>query len=425
GPTSARPNGALYQGETITSGQAFYSSNGSNFATQQGDGNFVVYQAGLPRWATNTAGHSGAFAVMQSDGNFVVYSSSGSALYATGSSAVGTSGGRLTVQDDANLVIYQANGTPIWAANYSVAAPSGFDVTLTQPPTSTSRYIRNLSSNTTTNATIMTDEGCADAHANPAGHPYVTLLDFGAQISLNGGYGVQLTVTTIRISNAAVIAAVRSYIDGYTACMAAPTHLSVAIGTNNDGPDTLLGAAGGALWASGVINPLSAYAAPKGVEIIGANDMEPGFSGSMAQAADWLNGYLGATGASFLFFGSADGCPTTLGATTGSCNYAWTLDGLYQLAFGASPQRSLAMPEIYVNAQARQWTNISLTGYNATGRPVAYAGPMTEVTACAQAGSCASMSTSAAWSLLLNTVNTYVKIRLTGMLYSTDLRIDS
>jgi hypothetical protein len=251
------------------------------------------------------------------------------------------------------------------------------------------------------------------------------LLDFGAQLDTGNGPGVILTVTSIRLTNAAMISAVRSYIDGYVSCRAIPSYLTVAVGTNNDGPGVFLGRSGGAQWASAVINPLSAYASTlSSVAIAGANDMEPGFNGTMAQAYDWLDGYLNATGAQFMFFGSADGCSTRPNTPSGSCNNGWTMAGLYHLAFGAMPGRALAMPEVYSNGLAIQWANISLTGVVTGNAPAAYAGPMTELVACQQAGSCGSPSPTAAWNMLLAAVNANVRTRLTGMLYTTDLRID-
>ncbi|MCW2530246.1 MAG: D-mannose binding lectin [Pseudonocardiales bacterium] len=423
-PSSPRPNGAIFQGDKLTAGQSVFSASGAFTLTQQDDGNLVLYGGGVARWSANTRGRA-AYTVLQTDGNLVVYSSSGAPLFYTGTVTFAKVGSRLTVQDDGNLVLSDADGTPVWATTYSAAAPPGYQPTLAAPPSSTSRYVRNLSSNQTANAAIMSREGCADAQANPGGRAYLGLLDFGAQIDTGNGLGVILTVTSIRLTNAAVISAVRSYIDGYVGCRAMPSYLTVAVGTNNDGSNAFLGRGGGALWASAVINPLSAYAATlPSVAIAGANDMEPGFNGTMAQSYDWLDGYLNATGAQFMFFGSADGCPTRPNTSSGSCNNGWTMAGLYHLAFGAMPTRALAMPEIYSNALAVQWANISLAGVVTGNSPAAYAGPMTELVACQQAGSCGSPSPTDAWNMLLAAVNANPRTRLTGMLYTTDLRID-
>ncbi len=422
-PGSPVPPGQLYAGETLTPNESIYAQDGSYRAVQQGDGNLVIYGPLGARWASNTSYSAGATSQLTSDGNLQLTSTDGNVLWSTKTTGSGT---RLVMQPDGNLVLYDAGNVALWWSNYSVAAPPGFTASLSQPPASTSRYVRNLSTSISGNATIMQAEGCADAQANPAGSPYLSLLDFGAQVSLGTTWGVQLTVSTIKISDATVVAAVKSYIDGYTGCMATPSYLTVAIGTNNDGDTNALASAGGALWGSDVMNPIIAYAAAKPrVGIMAANDIEPGFNGTMSQAQSWVSGYFGSTSAPFLFFGSADGCPSGTAKTTGTCNYSWTPGGLYRIAFGTAPARSMPLPEIYVTAQAKQWANISLAGATSGSAPVAYVGPLTEVTACAQnGGTCASMSTAAAWSLLLNSVNAYVQTRLTGMLYSTDLRID-
>ena len=45
-----------------------------NRAVMQGDGNLVLYDTNnTPHWASGTNGYPGAFAAIQSDGNFVIY----------------------------------------------------------------------------------------------------------------------------------------------------------------------------------------------------------------------------------------------------------------------------------------------------------------------------------------------------------------
>jgi hypothetical protein len=423
-PSSPIPPGTLYAGETMAPNTALHSQNGLYTAIQQGDGNLVLYGPNGAQWASNTSYSAGAHTKLSTDGDLGVYSASGDALWSTGTSGTGTT---LVMQNDGNLVLYTASSGPLWWSTYNATAPVGYSATLTQPPASTSRYVRNLGSSASANSTTMAAEGCVDAQANPAGHPYMILLDFGAQVGLGSGtWGVQLTVTTIRISDALVVSAVKAYINGYQGCTTQPSYLSVAIGTNNDGDQAVLGGAGGAVWASEVVNPLIAYAATKAnVAVAGANDIEPGFNGTAAQAQSWVSGYLASTSASFLFFGSADGCPYGTAVTTGSCNYGWTQLQLYNIVFGTAPGRSLPLPEIYYTSQAQQWADISLAGVRAGTPAVPYVGPLTEVTACAQdGGSCYSMSTAQAWSALLGSVNAYVQTRLTGMLYATDLRIN-
>ena len=65
---------------------------------------------------TSTARQPGTAAdeaIMQGDGNFVLYSSSGSALWSSGTA--GNTGASLDVQNDGNVVIYSASGAALWA----------------------------------------------------------------------------------------------------------------------------------------------------------------------------------------------------------------------------------------------------------------------------------------------------------------------
>jgi hypothetical protein len=49
----------------------------------QGDGNVVLYESGVARWSSRTAGRSTHLAIMQGDGNFVVYARPGEPVFHT------------------------------------------------------------------------------------------------------------------------------------------------------------------------------------------------------------------------------------------------------------------------------------------------------------------------------------------------------
>ncbi len=95
--------------------QILVSEDGKLTATQQGDGNFVIYgPGGSVVWASGTNGRMpGPYeAVMQGDGNFVIYGANG-AICASGTQ--GNSGASMWLQNDNNLVIY-LGGKPLWAS---------------------------------------------------------------------------------------------------------------------------------------------------------------------------------------------------------------------------------------------------------------------------------------------------------------------
>ena len=100
----------------LTPGQYLRSVNARFAAVMQGDGNFVLYDNGRPRWATNTT-YLGTVMAVQGDGNLVVYGPGG-ALWASGTAGSGA-GDFLAMQDDGNLVLYSAAGRAVWATNTS------------------------------------------------------------------------------------------------------------------------------------------------------------------------------------------------------------------------------------------------------------------------------------------------------------------
>jgi hypothetical protein len=424
-PIPGRIPSMMRRGQTLSSGQSLVSPNQRYSAVLQSDGNFVVSGPGRVLWASNSMGWNEDSLTLQPDGNLVLYTNFGLPLFQTRTN--GRSAAILAIQDDGDVVLYTLGARKLWST-FTSPRPTGiFPPVTSPPPTSTSRYVRNLTG-TATDGPTMAAEGCADAHNNPPGHRYYVLLDFGAQASdVSGSWGVQLTVTTIRVPDAAVVAAANAYIDGYARCMAAYSQVLLAIGTNNDGEPAVLGSSGGSVWAHDVIGPIAAHAAAKGrFTVAAANDMEPGFAGTMRQASSWLGGYLASTGAPFSFFGSADGCPYQSLGQLGGCNFGWTQHGLYSLAFGAAPSRMVPMPEIYFPELAVQWANISLVGRLIDGRPITFGGALTEVTACAQdAGRCGSMASHAAWSALWSDLSDDPRTAQRELRYVTDLRIDA
>jgi hypothetical protein len=288
----------------------------------------------------------------------------------------------------------------------------------TPAPISTSRYIRNVVNNRASDAAVMKAEGLADAQANPSGHGYLLLLDIGGQDHAGGG--VILSATTRFISYATLVTDVKAYIDGYASGQKPSAPATIAIGTNNDMD---VSATTGKEWADNVVDPLASYAKlHPGIAIAGANDIEPGFRASQSATATWVSGYLAATTAPFVFNGSADGCSPS--ATGKICNNGWTMGGLYNLAAGISPTRTLNLPQIYNTTMARQWKFISLTGI-AAGKPrINFGGPLTEWTACAQVGSCGSLGGVAAWQEMWNQLSSDSRLQVASLPYSTDLRID-
>jgi hypothetical protein len=117
----------LNPGDRLEVNQELRSDNGLYVLIMQGDGNLVLYEGvATPPWravwATNTWNLPPARrpirADMQQDGNFVLYSATGPE-WASGTQMYPES--RLILQDDRNLVIYDRNNTAWWASNTAMA----------------------------------------------------------------------------------------------------------------------------------------------------------------------------------------------------------------------------------------------------------------------------------------------------------------
>jgi len=299
------------------------------------------------------------------------------------------------------------------------APPPAIPPQLTPAPVSTSHYVRNLTGNLATDAAMMRTMGATDASYNPSGHSYLVLLQIGGQDEYDGG--ALLSATARYVSYPAVVSGVKAYLDGYSSAQKASAPLTLAVGTNND---VDVDASAGVSWARNIVNPIASYAASMypGTIIAGANDMEPGFSANVTDTRAWLSGYLGATTARFVFNGSADGCSTSNPGV--QCNNGWSMADLQWLSGGAAPARTISLPQIYNYAMPMQWKNISLTGTNAGRPPVYFGGPLTEVTACTQAGSCGSISNVDAWNQLWAAISSTTATSQSQMPHGTDLRIN-
>ncbi|HST47192.1 fibronectin type III domain-containing protein [Jatrophihabitans sp.] len=299
------------------------------------------------------------------------------------------------------------------------AVPTNVPPQTSPAPVSTSHYIRNLTGNASIDLPMMRRMGATDASYNPSGHSYLILLQIGGQDEYRKG--VLLSAIAKYVSYPTVVAGMKAYLDGYVSAQKPYAPLTLAIGTNND---VDVNYSAGVSWARNVVNPVLSYAASKypGVVIAGANDIEPGFSATVSESRAWVSGYLSATTSKYVFNGSADGCSTSV--PNSRCNNGWTMADLQWLSGGAAPSRTINLPQIYNYAMPLQWKNISLTG-TAAGKPRLYfGGPLTEVTACNQAGSCGSITNIDAWNRLWNAISSTAATKQSQMPHGTDLRIN-
>ncbi len=250
--------------------------------------------------------------------------------------------------------------------------------TITPPPVSTGRYVRNISG-APSDAATMDSEGCQDGRDGSA----LVLLELGAQSMtgrLAGTGGIALTQTNpvVRVTYSELSDALTGYLNGFHRC-APEWSATIALGTNNDGvfSDSLSAYPApdrGKDWANRLVDPLRS-AAPSGLDVVAANDIEAGFAGTLAQVRAWERGYYAATDTTLIVNGSLDGCPTDFGRTATPCDRGWTLADYAGLTRHGTQTRVL--PQIYVPEQARQWANLD----RVTGGRLDVAGSLTEFAA--------------------------------------------
>lgn len=239
-----------------------------------------------------------------------------------------------------------------------------------------------------TNAPIIREAMCAQARRVPQG---VMVLSFGKQVEGgSSGFGVALTDADV-VNATAVVAS------GLADCSSGPWE--VAIGTSNSGGATPFnGYDGGMRWAQ-IVEQARAISDPR-VIISGANDIEPSW-GPVDQAKAWVSGFIASSGRRLWNFGSADGCPQSVG--TFRCNNGWTIDDVLWVSSSASAN-IVVVPQIHTQsgAQARQWTVIAVRGLE-LGTPLRIAGVGAQPSACLQVrGGCPTTGNDvwSAWSQL-------------------------
>jgi len=295
------------------------------------------------------------------------------------------------VDSTGHFQIYNASKgtTHVYVDVYGYVLKSG----LPTPAISVSHYIRSSAD--------LTTLGQRDA----AGKSTLVVLDIGAQ--LNDKSGIEYSTTSTTIKYGALVTQLQGYLDGFGAVSGA----TVAIATNNGGHDWTgyTPTDRGTDWATRVVNALTPSA---GVSVVGADDIEYGFASTAAQAETWESSYLSAaTTKELLFIGDANDCPTAFGSAA-SCS--WTQAQEYQLAGGKNPTQIQALPQIYLQSQARQWANVDHTG----GSKIHFAGALTEHAADSGGSLTPQQGYAALW-------NALAAINVTAPAVASDLDIQS
>jgi len=284
----------------------------------------------------------------------------------------------------------------------------------------TSYYVKNPDYNT------LYSLGCAQANAAP-GVDIVAVLDFGEPAYVGTTYGAYIwdapNYTFKSTSN--ISQSVEGFISGFYVCSQTGTHLTVAVGVNNQGSATTN--AHGVAWAQMINNLNTWIVTPPSygsrVSARGGMDIEqtPPF-GTAAATRAWVDGYSAAYRPPSLYynFGSCDGCPYVAPCPTCQLAQDWSVNDVWYVTYGTVANYPL--PDIYNSTNAAQWYQMSLYGYTNHGGSMVFWGSMTEYGACQQRDHCAGINNmpSTGYVELYNALNADPKTAQT-LKWSTDI----
>jgi len=229
---------------------------------------------------------------------------------------------------------------------------------------SPSFYLRTLA------PPVLREQGCRLGRARTKG---LVILDFGklAFRPRRGGYGT-VTFADRFASHTSITWAMKSFARGYSECLPkwATAKIVVARGTSNYRQNVPSTFAAGRLWAQETAvfgRYLKRHGFDDHVTAAAADDAEPAWDRTFHRTRDFFRGYHSAhTGFLLYNYGSLDGGAGTI----------WSVRQALYVAGGMRYAR--AVPEIYNHTMARQWAHLSRLAVERLGRPIPFAGLMTQ-----------------------------------------------
>jgi hypothetical protein len=231
-----------------------------------------------------------------------------------------------------------------------------------RPRTTASLYER------TTAPALLHEQGCRAGRQRTSG---LVILDFGRLAVRPGGYGT-ITFSDRWASNTSITWALRSYARGYVRCLPRRSTASITLvrGTSNYFPTVPSTYAAGRLWARETIalaDWLRVHHYDVHVKAAAGDDAEPAWDRSFRRTYDFFRGYRAAAHGHLLYnYGSLDG----------GAGAIWNVRQAYYVAAGMRYAR--AVPEIYNRAMAREWAYLSRIVVERYGKPLTFAGLMTQ-----------------------------------------------
>lgn len=230
--------------------------------------------------------------------------------------------------------------------------------------TSAPAYTTSIYESTTDIATLY-NQGCSAAK----GAPGVIVLDWGQPVFLNGSYGT-FDFGKIDVTVDDILHATANFAQGVWDCRTPQTNIALAVGESNNSYDglTLTDAAwygDGQAWGT-MVNQLQSFLVNQQyanvVGAYGAGDLETQWT-NFQFTSDLVKGYNSAS--SQLYFDFGDDAPGW-----------WNNYQVWYVANGAPDD--VPLPEVYSQALADEWEQLSIWACNNEGGPLYIKGAMAE-----------------------------------------------
>jgi hypothetical protein len=210
-------------------------------------------------------------------------------------------------------------------------------------------------------------QGCKAGKAKQHG---LVILAFGKVAHRKGVYGT-LAFSGRFVSNRSITWAMKSFARGYSECLPKGSKASITLGrgTSNYDLDVPSQHRAGKLWAKQT-RTLGLYLKRHGftrVTAAAAIDAEPAWDRGFRRTRDFFRGFHAMHTGDLLYnFGSLDGGVGSI----------WDLHQAWYVSGGMRYAR--AVPEIYNAEMAEQWATLSRLSVKRYGKPVQFAGLMTQ-----------------------------------------------
>jgi hypothetical protein len=266
------------------------------------------------------------------------------------------------------VVAQPSAAAPVGAvARLAVARPRTRRAGHSQPLPRRPRATRSLYERTTS-LPVFRQQGCHAGRMQTSG---VVVLDFGKLDAHRGHYGTMLFSGRFA-RNDRITWAMKSYARGYVACLptSSKAKITLARGTSNYYPTVPSLRRAGREWATHT-RALALYLRKHGldsrVSAAAADDVEPAWDRTFRRTHAFYEGFRAASYGVLIYnYGSLDG----------GAGGIWNVRQAYYVSGGMKYAR--AMPEIYNHAMARQWAYLSRRTVHFYGKPVQFAGLMTQ-----------------------------------------------